>query len=75
MSKQSRLNIIRDHGNLDIKYLDSPIILDAAHLTDDIDTIPLEAFKNNLQNRLELVQMRINLWFKEIIQEIGDYTE
>jgi hypothetical protein len=75
MSKDKRLTLIRDDSSLDIKYLDRPIVLDAPGLTDDIDELSEEAFKNALQNRLELMKARVNLWFKEIIEKVGDYKE
>ena len=75
MNREKRLHIIVDEGMFDASWLYQELAPNAEDLIDGIDNLPTEAFKNALQNRLELCQKDVDNWFKELIQKVGDYAE
>jgi len=75
MSREKRLHVIINEGMFDAPWLDQELAPNAYELIDGIETLPVEAFKNALQNRLELCQKDVDNWFKELIQKVGEYAE
>lgn len=75
MNKQSRREFVENFNTLGAKYLEYVVKPDNYELLKETNGLSTEAFKNTIQNRLEMCQKDVNKWFKDLIIKVGEYSE